>query len=182
MPLGLEQLRANTGIYFPNPFLRTSVSLGAPGWAGTCGAGAAPCQSLGGHGWRWGTRHGWLLLPGPCSRAVSVPQQWLVSGERTADLWQNCSSGNSFHCQASSTNGECLQDEGCAPRIRALPSGSGVLLPTAFVLLPAPMESRGIFPCGLFGIPSWIFLRPLHALACSAMSLTGGARLCCVLL
>ncbi|NXC33715.1 PMP22 protein, partial [Campylorhamphus procurvoides] len=35
-------------------------------------------------------------------------QQWLVNGEHTADLWQNCTSGTVFHCLASSTN-EWLQ-------------------------------------------------------------------------
>ncbi|NWR97833.1 PMP22 protein, partial [Motacilla alba] len=39
----------------------------------------------------------------------SVPQQWLVNGERASDLWQNCSSGgDTIQCVASSSN-EWLQ-------------------------------------------------------------------------
>ncbi|NXU88689.1 PMP22 protein, partial [Xiphorhynchus elegans] len=36
----------------------------------------------------------------------TIVSQWLVNGEHTADLWQNCTSGTVFHCLASSTNGE----------------------------------------------------------------------------
>ncbi|KAJ7404430.1 Peripheral myelin protein 22 [Willisornis vidua] len=38
----------------------------------------------------------------------TIVSQWLVNGEHTADLWQNCTSGTVFHCLASSTN-EWLQ-------------------------------------------------------------------------
>ncbi|NXR36765.1 PMP22 protein, partial [Zosterops hypoxanthus] len=38
----------------------------------------------------------------------SVPQQWLVTGEYAADLWQNCTAGTPFLCEASSSN-EWLQ-------------------------------------------------------------------------
>ncbi|NWR35101.1 PMP22 protein, partial [Tachuris rubrigastra] len=48
----------------------------------------------------------------------TIVSQWLVNGEHTADLWQNCTSGTIFHCLASSTNGECC-----------------LLLPIAFILL-----------------------------------------------
>ncbi|NWU82995.1 PMP22 protein, partial [Onychorhynchus coronatus] len=48
----------------------------------------------------------------------TIVSQWLVNGEHTADLWQNCSSGTIFHCLASSTNGECC-----------------LLLPITFILL-----------------------------------------------
>ncbi|NXF08714.1 PMP22 protein, partial [Smithornis capensis] len=37
----------------------------------------------------------------------TIVSQWLVNGEHTADLWQNCTSGTIFHCLASSNNGEC---------------------------------------------------------------------------
>ncbi|OPJ88776.1 peripheral myelin protein 22 [Patagioenas fasciata monilis] len=38
----------------------------------------------------------------------TIVSQWLVNGEHTADLWQNCTSGSVFHCLTSSTN-EWLQ-------------------------------------------------------------------------
>ncbi|NWI95599.1 PMP22 protein, partial [Pitta sordida] len=38
----------------------------------------------------------------------TIVSQWLVNGGHTADLWQNCTSGNVFHCLASSNN-EWLQ-------------------------------------------------------------------------
>uniref|UniRef100_A0A803W952 Peripheral myelin protein 22 n=1 Tax=Ficedula albicollis TaxID=59894 RepID=A0A803W952_FICAL len=38
----------------------------------------------------------------------TIVSQWLVNGEHRADLWQNCTSGSSFHCLASSSN-EWLQ-------------------------------------------------------------------------
>ncbi|NXI99248.1 PMP22 protein, partial [Psophia crepitans] len=44
----------------------------------------------------------------------TIVSQWLVNGEHTADLWQNCTSGSVFHCLTSSTNGECF------PAIRAV--------------------------------------------------------------
>ncbi|NXA61380.1 PMP22 protein, partial [Mohoua ochrocephala] len=44
----------------------------------------------------------------------TIVSQWLVNGEHTADLWQNCTSGTSFQCQASSSNGECPREQGCS--------------------------------------------------------------------
>ncbi|NWY21660.1 PMP22 protein, partial [Aphelocoma coerulescens] len=44
----------------------------------------------------------------------TIVSQWLVNGGHTADLWQNCTSGSVFHCLASSSNGECPRDQGCA--------------------------------------------------------------------
>ncbi|NXO45123.1 PMP22 protein, partial [Locustella ochotensis] len=38
----------------------------------------------------------------------TIVSQWLVNGDRTADLWQNCTTGDIFHCVASSSN-EWLQ-------------------------------------------------------------------------
>ncbi|XP_065549593.1 peripheral myelin protein 22 [Lathamus discolor] len=38
----------------------------------------------------------------------TIVSQWLVNGGHTADLWQNCTSGATFHCLTSSTN-EWLQ-------------------------------------------------------------------------
>ncbi|NXM93720.1 PMP22 protein, partial [Sylvia borin] len=38
----------------------------------------------------------------------TIVSQWLVIGEHTADLWQNCTTGNFFQCMASSSN-EWLQ-------------------------------------------------------------------------
>ncbi|NXA06116.1 PMP22 protein, partial [Sapayoa aenigma] len=34
----------------------------------------------------------------------TIVSQWLVNGDHTADLWQNCTSGTIFHCLASSNN------------------------------------------------------------------------------
>ncbi|NXW68347.1 PMP22 protein, partial [Hirundo rustica] len=34
----------------------------------------------------------------------TIVSQWLVNGDRTADLWQNCSTGEVFHCLSSSSN------------------------------------------------------------------------------
>ncbi|NXV63502.1 PMP22 protein, partial [Molothrus ater] len=34
----------------------------------------------------------------------TIVSQWLVNGERAADLWQNCTTGNHFQCTASSSN------------------------------------------------------------------------------
>ncbi|XP_058673144.1 peripheral myelin protein 22 [Ammospiza nelsoni] len=38
----------------------------------------------------------------------TIVSQWLVNGERAADLWQNCTTGDPFQCMASSSN-EWLQ-------------------------------------------------------------------------
>ncbi|KAI1232250.1 hypothetical protein IHE44_0006692 [Lamprotornis superbus] len=38
----------------------------------------------------------------------TIVSQWLVNGDHAADLWQNCTTGASFHCLASSSN-EWLQ-------------------------------------------------------------------------
>ncbi|NXD99367.1 PMP22 protein, partial [Chaetorhynchus papuensis] len=40
----------------------------------------------------------------------TIVSQWLVSGDHTADLWQNCTTNtaSSFHCVGSSSN-EWLQ-------------------------------------------------------------------------
>ncbi|NXG96395.1 PMP22 protein, partial [Loxia leucoptera] len=38
----------------------------------------------------------------------TIVSQWLVNGEHAADLWQNCTTGSPFQCQASSSN-EWLQ-------------------------------------------------------------------------
>ncbi|NXI47011.1 PMP22 protein, partial [Galbula dea] len=44
----------------------------------------------------------------------TIVSQWLVNGEHTADLWQNCTSGSVFHCLTSSTNGEYSPaNQGC---------------------------------------------------------------------
>ncbi|NXU49201.1 PMP22 protein, partial [Turnix velox] len=34
----------------------------------------------------------------------TIVSQWLVNGEHTADLWQNCTSGNVFQCVTSSND------------------------------------------------------------------------------
>ncbi|KAM7001647.1 peripheral myelin protein 22 [Melospiza melodia melodia] len=38
----------------------------------------------------------------------TIVSQWLVNGERAADLWQNCTTGDPFQCMASSSD-EWLQ-------------------------------------------------------------------------
>ncbi|NXR88631.1 PMP22 protein, partial [Hypocryptadius cinnamomeus] len=34
----------------------------------------------------------------------TIVSQWLENGEHTADLWQNCTTGDPFLCLASSSN------------------------------------------------------------------------------
>ncbi|NWZ41410.1 PMP22 protein, partial [Brachypodius atriceps] len=34
----------------------------------------------------------------------TIVSQWLVNGGHAADLWQNCTTGDVFHCLASSSN------------------------------------------------------------------------------